>query len=367
MVLGLNDTLLECKDHSWTKALSKVDALFVLSPSCFFDYDAVSKKNLENVKKLWLYNDSFGGVSNLPNLEEIGIYATVENDDERISTQEKTFYSYSYKSTIKTTSETESNIDSESKKQIIEPVFEFNEPYKKPEALEPLLNAKKLKRITIAPCFKEYKLDEKGAAYIYAMSNVRDDIMINEPNKKLSKNSYMNINDLNVMNKNMLRNNTKSIVREFLDNEVKDVYSKAKKFKKKNKKHRIDGKALVYKAEPGSEMFKSKRVYHYNGKILDSDILGNSIQMPQRANDYKYFVYVYPTYKYYGKYNTGTKAYTETYWVQVFDMKNKIAYKSLKIGSKKPEQRFSYVGSSPKKHAGSVSSIKINKFIKSLG
>ena len=89
--------------------------------------------------------------------------------------------------------------------------------------------------------------------------------------------------------------------------------------------------------------------------------------MPERVHDYKYFVYVYPTYKYFGKYDKGTKAYTETYWVQVFDMQNKIAYKPVKAGSKRPENKIRYSGAAPAKHAGSVSKKKIYKAIKKLG
>ena len=90
--------------------------------------------------------------------------------------------------------------------------------------------------------------------------------------------------------------------------------------------------------------------------------------MPQRAGDYRYFIYVYPTYNLVGTYSNGTKGYTETYYIQVFDMNKKIAYKPIKAASKRPEQKMSFSKvSPPRKHSGTVKESKVYKAIKKLG
>lgn len=369
MVLGMDTTLVESKNHSWTNVLPKTDVLYTRYVTDFASYED-SKDNLQKVKKLWLYNDTYSGISNFPNLEELGIYATVESTDDRASTKGKVYTTYGNTFSYPTKAKAEIVTNEKGEKVTNKPVeqpFEFNESYKEPDEYLPLKEAKNLKRITIAPCFEKYKMDAYGAAYLFALSNVRNDIMINKPNTKLTDNSYINIDELNKNNAQLAKNDINNIVQAYLSDEVKPTYGKAKKFKKKNKKHRVTDKALVYVAKPDSTMYKKKRVYHYSGSVLGTTELGNSIKMPERANDFKYFVYAYPTYKYYGKYNKGTKAYTETYWVQVFDMDKKIAYKPVKIGSKKPEQKFTYSGTPPAKHAGSVSLQKVYKAIKKLG
>ena len=364
-IFGLDDTLMESENHSWTKILPKAEVFYAKFISGLFDYKDESKKDLASVKKLWIYGETYAGLSCLPNVEDLGIYATVENDDKRTSTDEKTYSSYSFET--ETTSQTATDKNGKKIKVVkVQPVFQFKSSFKDINGYNELANAKNLKRITIAPLFEKYDFDVEGALNIFAMSNVRSDLLINEPSKKLSEDSYININDLNTKNKNLITYRAKSIVHEFLSDEVEGVYKKAKKFKKKNKKPKIKDKSLVYKCDSGASEFKKKRVFHHTGRVLDEDDLGKSFKLPERACDYRYFVYAYPTYKYYGKYDKGTKAYTETFWVQVFDMNKKIAYKPIKVGSQKPEQKFGYSGAVPDKHAGTVSSKKIIKKIKQL-
>ena len=364
-VFGLEDTLIESKNHSWTKILPKTEVFYAKFISGLFEYKDESKKDLASVKKLWLYGETYAGLSCLPNVEDLGIYATVENDDKRTSTDEKTYSSFSFE----TESTSQASTDKNGKKikvNKVQPVFQFKSSFGDINGYNGLANAKNLKRITIAPLFEKYDFDVEGALNIFAMSNVRNDLLINEPSKKLSEDSYININDLNKKNKNLITYRAKSIVHEFLSDEVKGVYNKAKKFKKKNKKVKIKGKSLVYKVDSNMGDFRKKRAYHSTGRVVDEDDLGTSFKLPERAGDYKYFVYAYPTYKYYGKYDKGTKAYTETFWVQVFDLDNKIAYKPIKVGSQKPEQKFGYSGKAPDKHSGTVSIKKIFKVIKNL-
>lgn len=369
MVFGMEDGFLDCGDQSWTKILPKVDALYVNNAEVFYDYkDADSKKNLESVKKLWLHNDSYLGVGSLPNLEEIAIYATVENDDNRASTQGRVYNQFGSSYSYPTVAPNETVTDEDGKVREVKPApqpFEFNETFENPEGFYNLKYAKNLKRITIAPCFEQYKLGVNASTYFFGICNVRNDLMFNKPMTNLSDDSYIKIDEYYNSFSRMTKQEIYNIVDKFVSDEVKPVYSKAKKFKKKNKKQKITDKSLVYLAEPDITMYKKKRVYHSNGRVLGVRDLGYKFKLPERAHDYRYFVYAYPTYKYYGKYDKGTKAYTETYWVQVFDLKNKVAYKPLKVGSKKPEQKIRVSGI-PAKHAGSVNVRKIYRFIKKL-
>ncbi len=369
MVFGMDRELMESKNTSWTKVLSKVDTLYLPGASVFYNYDDESKKNLRKIKKVWLYEDDYSCLSPFTDLEEVGIYATVESTDDRASTRGNVYGpngSVNYGPTV-APYETATNKNGKTIKVKAKPQpFDFDESYKEPEDYAPLKDAKKLKRLTIAPCFEKYKINMDGSGYLFALSNVRNDIMINEPNTKISENNYVNIEDFNQLNTKLTKYTMNNVVKAFMSDEVKSAYNKAKKFKKNNKTHRITGKALVYMAKPDTTMYKKKRVYHSSGNVLDETQLGNKYKMPERANDYEYFVYIYPTYKYFGKYNKGTKAYTETYWVEVFDMDHKIAYKKLKIGSKRPENQLRYSGTPPVKHAGTVPDAKVYKYIKNI-
>lgn len=368
-VFGMDSGLMECKNHTWTNILPKTDVLYAPSAAYLYDCnDANSKKNLETVRKVWLYNGTYGGIGLLPNLEEVGIYATFECTDDRASTQGKVYGPDGSSSSYPTVAHSEIVTDKKGKvvkEKPIQKPFEFNENFDEPNDFYGLANAKKLKKITIAPCFDEYTIQLNSDGYFFAIANVRNDLLINKPETTLSNNSYINIDEFNKTNNQLTKSDKEFIVHQFLADEVKDVYKKAKKFKQKNKKGKITDKALVYLAQPGESNFAKKKVYHSEGRVLDSSDLGNKFKLPEKANDYKYFVYVYPTFKYYGKYDRGTKAYTKTYWAQVFDLDKKIAYKPQKIGSKKPEQTIRVSGI-PDKYAPTFGIKKIYKFIKNL-
>ena len=369
-VFGMDEVLLECKNNTWTNILPKADVFYAPSVSYLYGCkDANCKKIFETVKKIWLYNDIYSGLSLFPNLEEIGIFATFTCQDDRASTKGKVYNSsgstYAYPTVA--SSETATNKNGKTVKVKAKPQpFEFDEGFDEPSDYNGLADAKKLKKITIAPCFDEYTIKFGSYGYFFGIANVRDDLLINKPETSLKKNSYIKIDEIYTTNNQLSKSDKEFIVHQFLADEVKSVYNKAKKFKQKNSKPKIIDKALVYLAQPGESNYKKKRVYHSAGRVLDSSDLGNKFKLPEKANDYKYFVYVYPTFKYYGKYDRGTKAYTQTYWVQVFDLDKKVAYKPLKIGSKKPEQTIRVSGI-PDKYAPTVGIKKIYKFIKKLG
>lgn len=368
MVFGMDNTLYDCSNHNWTKIIPRISTLYAENMNSFRNYMYNSKENLKKVKKLWLYADNYLGLSAFPNIEDLGIFATVESTDDRSSSEGKVYNSYGSSYSYPTVASTQIATFKNGETRVVrarQQSFKFSENNKDPEDYEPLKYVKKLKRLTIAPCFEQYTIDWYSSGYLFALSNTRNDIMINKPDTKLSKASYVNIEEFNKTNAKLTKSKIELIVNEYLDAKVKGVYHKAKKFKKKNKKHRITDKALVYMGTPDITMYTKKRIYHSNGKLLGSTELGNKFKLPERVNDYRYFVYAYPTYKYYGKYNMGTKAYTETYWVQVFDLDKKIAYKPLKVASKKPPLKIRVHGI-PAKYAGSVSKNKIYKFIKKL-
>lgn len=361
-VLALDETLYQYGNHSWINVLDKVDALYTDNLSVFAEYTGANKQKLASVKKLWLKESYFYNIDVFSGIEELGIYATVEENDNRMSVEE----TLSTGETLPTTKEAPTKKNGETVK--VEPnrsVFIFNKRNYQVDVIKKLKKVPKLKKLTIAPCFDRYIFDDSGADYIFAVSNVRSDLLVNLPEVKLSDNRYESIESINKINATRIEGSREAIVSQFINDEVPGLYKKAKKFKTKSKKAKLKGKALVYMATP-SNSFATKKKFYTSGRVLNSKELGRSIKCPQKSGDYRYFVYAYPTHKRAGKYNKGTKAYSETYYVQVVDLNKKITYKPLKVATAKPEKKLKYWGTPPSKHSGSVKEKKVIRFIKKL-
>ena len=363
-VLGLDDMFYEYSERSWMDILPKVDTLYTDKCEYFKNYDAASKQKLATVKKLWLKDTLFDDINVFSGLEELAIDAVIEEYDDRISTD--TIMDVNY--TTPHMTEPATNKEGVTKKPV-EPyrdTYLFNHGVYAVDNIMRLAKLPKLSKLTIAPTFEKYNLDGYGADYIFAISNVRNDIMVNEPKQKISDDKYLKIDDLVNQYSNLIEGSREATVYQFISYDLKGNYKKAKKFKVKKGHPKLKDKAVVYKVSPYVANFATKKKYYDNGSIQTKKDLGGSIRTPERAGDYRYFVYVYPVYKYYGKYDKGTKAYSETYYIQVSDMKKKVTYKPIKVATAKPEKKISYSGSIPKKHSGTVKEKKIEKAIKKL-
>ena len=115
------------------------------------------------------------------------------------------------------------------------------------------------------------------------------------------------------------------------------------------------------KKEWNKEMF-----YTYNGKILTDELSKAKIGYPGGINDYDTFVYVYPRFTHYGRYDKGTLAYTIKTNVRIYDVKKQTVYESKQIDEKRPAQKFSYFGSAPEVHFENMDTNKAVKYLKKL-
>ena len=362
-VLGLDKYFYEFSDHNWTNILPKVETLYVESCEPFKSYDATSKQKLAGLKKLWLKEDTYKGIDVFAGVEELGIFAVVEKYDDRISSD--TVIDSNFTTPAYTQTPTKKN--GETKK--VEPyrdTFIFNERLYGIDSLLPLKKLKNWSRLTIAPTYDKYVMDSLGVDYLFAVSNINNQLMVNEPKQKLSDNKYMKIDDLVNANSNVFSNSKEYTINDFISRDIKSNYKKGIKFKTKNKTPKLNDKSVVYYVNQYNGNYATKKKFHKNGRLLTSSDLGNSIKRPERAGDYRYFVYVYPVYNRVGKYDRGTKAYSETYYMQVFDMNKKVKSKPIKIATKQPEKKISVGSNIPDKHSGTVKESKIFKAIKKL-
>lgn len=377
-LLGVSNSIAENDYKNWLNSIDKSEILFVPSLWMFKNCDSNIKDKLTNVKKLWIKDESFAGIESFSNVEEIAICSNVDKADreeaEEISTNNfvtKTFGNKTAKAYYHDSDMTYKVIEKTSKAEEttkkIEKPYNFSPQNVGPEEVLPLENLKNLKKITIAPYSNKYEIEYNGSEYIFTLSNVRDDVLINRPNEILSEKSYVPVGQI-VLNEKYLSSSEKErIVNEFLELDIKKCYKKSKKFRIKSGKVRINGKSLIYMATPDITDYSGKKKYHSQGKILSSKDIGGKIETPQRHKDYKTFIYIYPTYKRAGVYSKGTKAYSETYHVQIFDLEKKVASKPKTIATAKPPKKFYYYGPTPPaKHSGSVSDKKIFKFIRKL-
>lgn len=362
-VLGLDKYFYEFNNHSWTNILPKVETLYIQNCEVFKKYDAASKQKLASIKKLWIKEDLYKGIEVFSGVEEIGIFAVLEKYDDRISSDTP------IDSDITTPAPTEAPTKKNGETKKVEPyrdTFIFNERLYGIESLLPLKKLKNWTRLTIAPTFDKYILDELGVDYLFAVSNINNQLMVNEPKQKLSDNKFMKIDDLVNSNSNVSSNSKEYTINNFISLDIKSNYKKGSKFKTKKKTPKLNDKTVVYYVNQYNGNYATKKKFHKNGRLLTSSDLGNSIKRPERAGDYRYFVYVYPVYNKVGRYDKGTKAYSETYYMQVFDMNKKRKSKPIKIATKQPEKKISVGSNIPDKHSGTVKESKIFKAIKKL-
>ena len=129
----------------------------------------------------------------------------------------------------------------------------------------------------------------------------------------------------------------------------------------------LTGKSLIYVADPSMDDWSDKKVYSTIGDVKIQEPSKEGIKVPASVGDYQTFVYIYPTYSRTGVYTSGTKAYSQTLHVQVYDMQDKVKYDAETVGTEPAPQSFSYfVGSVPDKHSGEVDLKKAYDYLSKL-
>ena len=358
-MLGIGQELADYSNGVWTKLVSKADILYLDSPFTVNGYKGAAAKDLAKVEKLWTGDDGFAYIGKFSNVREIGVdvgmlMTTDPSAKESTEAAEET-------NTDTDSDATDTDSDAEA------PAYTFNPTFSDASDFTPLRKLKNLDHILIAPTAESYTLTLNGTGYIYALSNARPNVLINEPEKKLDKDNLVKVKDVDISALDTDTYLKNRILESFLKPEVKRSYYRGKKFKKSSRTPKIRGKALVYMAEPDSTVWSSHRRYYDSGSILGPTELGTKVKTPARSRDYDTFIYAYPVYNYKGLYTSGTKGYSETYMVQVFDLKKKVAYKAQTVATKQPPQSFRYPkGSPPAKKSGEVSNKKVYRFIKNI-
>ena len=372
-MLAVSTEVAEYSRGLWTKLAPKSEIIYIPGIWSVSHYKGEAEENLKKVEKLWMSNDGFQGIKMFPKVREIGIAVDIDMDrdpskeGEESSSESTDITSGSGDDQSESTSDSSTDAD-EQESEETEPAYVFDPTFDGAEYFTPLRVAKNLDHILIAPTSSSYTINANGAGYIYALSNVCPNVKINAPDKELSEDNLIKIRDVDISDLTYNGSYLKDQILEgFLKPETKKCYKKGIKFRESSKVPRIRGKALVYMASPDSSDWHSSRRYYENGEILGKDQLKNKVSLPERSRDYQTFIYAYPVYSYKAMYTSGTKGYTETYKVQVFDLKKKIKYKAQTVASEDPPQSFRYQkGYPPEKYGGSVDDEKVYKFIRKI-
>lgn len=381
--LALGGQIARESNGSWTAAAAKAGKVRIPNAWDVSGYEGEAAEGLKNIRVLWTLSADCGGASVLPNLEELAVcdelVLNTQAPEEAAGTaSEETEEQAEATETTEATDQTEAadqTEEAEGTGPLYEFEFDFDDSY---NGFRQLKKAKSLQRILIAPSSPGWKMNQGAAGYVFAICNFRPEIMMNPPGEPYSEDTLVRadtidvslidepaVNSIGIEEDETLR---AKILTGFLDEEVEPCYKKCAKYKKSSKDPKINGRALVYIVDPyqySENDWADKREYNSDGKLLLSELDGK-IPVPELAGDYDTFIYGYPTFSKVGTYTSGTKAYSQTYHVQVFDREKKIAYDAQTVDTEQPENKFSYSGTAPDKHSGVVSEDKIIKFIKKL-
>jgi len=370
-MLGLDYYILNAESHNWLNMAGKTESLYIDSPiSVFAYYNDKDKKKLGKFKDVkFAYNDTldFDHLDLLPGVKTISLVPPVEitkeasSEDPLDNVLEDNEYLSSENSATEANATTETSAEGEA--PAADPII-FN--YFNASSTD-LLSFKDMKKLTTLLIYPEtgYTLGADGERFIKLLQFIRPDLQINAPGEAFDGESLISIGDIKTPN--IPDEYGQTMLAELLENEVEDVYKKCSKFESKDADPVLKGKCLIYKADPDQEDWSTKRVFSSTGEVLITEPAKDGIKVPTKFGDYKTFVYVYPTYVKTGTYTSGTKAYSQTMNVQVFDLKDKVAYKSVSIKTVDPPQSFSYyAGSVPDKHSGEVDIEEVYNYLKSL-
>ena len=333
-MVGIDLNLSTTGYSKWLGIAPKTERIFVPNPYIFRDYRDASEEDLAAVRVLWIEDTDFQEVDLLPNLEEIGVGVIVDVD--KLGSVDEL---------EEEADDTESE-EGDAEEEAPEPVY-FDPDNWRMDCMLPLRGCSKLERLIILPTEASYTTEHHGRSFLFAVAQTRPDILINPPETPLDREALVPITEVTEAYAGEDPEQAKSIVDSFLKYEVGICYEEAVTFPETDEKPAITGKALVYMGTPNITGYEAERVLHSDGELLTEEELGPSIETPERAGDYQFFVYAYPTYEKVGVYSLGTEAYAETFHVQVFDMTNKIAYKPQLIATQGPPQEFSVAGSTP--------------------
>ena len=381
--LGLNFSILDYEDHSWVALAEKTEKLYLeTNCSVFWDYSDKELKTLSNIKDVELAQESYvrlSGISKLSGMETLSFVpaytfqnadadASAEEEDPLAAVTEDNPYLNGGSADDENAAVAEIEADSteastDESGEEAPALRTFDYYASTDDGVTDLANTESLKTLLIYPD-TGYELTAGGQMFIKKVQYLKPAIQINAPGKA-GTDDLVAITD--VETPDVTDDQAADILASILEKDVDGVYEECNKYGKADGDAVLNGKVLVYVADPDMDDWSDKKVY---SSIGDVEILGPQkagIKVPESVGDYQTFVYIYPTYKRAGVYTSGTKAYAQTLNVQVFDMVDKVAYNAKAVGTEQPPQSFSYFADSvPDKHSGEVSIDKAYDYLAGL-
>ena len=347
--LGLNFSILDYTTHKWTALADKTEKLY-LDTNCnvFWDYSDKELKALSKIKDVQLAHDDYGlrmnGISKLSGIETLsfvlpysfqsaGAEAEATTEDPLAAVTEDNPYLNGGNTdgdTAVAEIETDSTEATAEEGGEAAPELQLFEYFSSDDdGVWEFANMENLKTLLIYPD-TGYELSAGGQTFIKKVQYYKPDLQVNAPGTAGTEN-LVAVTD--VETPDIADEEAADLLAQILKRDVEDVYEECDKYKKADGDAVLNGKSLIYVADPGTEDWSEKKVYSGIGnvKILEPEKEG--IKVPNAVGDYQTFVYIYPTYSRTGVYTSGTKAYSQNLHVQVFDMQDKKAYGAESVGT----------------------------------
>lgn len=375
--LGLDYYLIDYPTHKWLALADKTDKLYVNANfSAFWNYDDKDRKALSKFKDVeTAYNSSMrlSGIDRLDGMETLTFVPpyTIEPVEEEnpldAVTEDNPYLSGEAANEedaavaeIETQNETAATDESGEE---IPALQQFDYFLSSNDGVEDLASLKNLQTVLIFP-ETGYELTTGGEVFIKTLQYLNPDLQINVPGEPGAE-KRIPVSD--VKTPNVTDEQASGILAGFLLKEIEPVYKECSDFATADGDAVLNGKCLIFVADPPMEKWSEKKVFTTAGTIQLQEPAKEGIKIPEAVGDYKTFVYIYPTYSRTGVYTSGTKAYSQTLNVQVFDMESKAAYKAESVGTEPAPQSFTYfAGSVPDKHSGEVSVSKAIDYLSKL-
>lgn len=337
----------ELANHGWTKLAEKSEALYLRSTyglSDVYHYDRTEQKRLDDITHVdvaYEGNEYFASYSILKNLESISLVSEDIYDIE----------------------ESEENKENKTPEPLD---FSYNAySYSDPDLLV-FSEMENLKTLLIYPD-TGYKLTESGEKFIASLKYIAPELQVNRPEETDSDDDADTTAVKEIKTPSLDESEQIELLSNLIQPGIKDIYSKCKKFSKKSGEAELNGKVLVYEDRPPHDSWKNTRAVCGSGKCMIYETKSAGLEIPKTVKDFQTFVLIYPTYKQTGHYTHGTKAYTKTLHVQVFDTARKIAYDPVTADTAAAPHSFTYyVGNMPDKHSGTTNTEKAFSYLKKL-
>jgi len=368
--LGLNFPILDYTTHKWTALADKTEKLY-LDTNCnvFWDYSEKELNALSKIKDVQFVRDDYNlrmnGISKLSGIETFSFVSPVASEESETGTEaEDPLAAVTEDNPYLNGEGTDSTEASTEESGEEAPALQsFDYFHNDDDGIWELGNMESLKTLLIYP-ETGYELTVGGETFIKNAQYLNPGLQINAPGAAGTDN-LVAVTD--VETPNITEEDAADILAGILKDDVDEVYDACAKYSKKDGDAVLNGKSLIYVADPGMDDWSDKKVYSGIGKVQILEPQKKGIKVPAAAGDYQTFVYIYPTYSRTGVYTNGTKAYSQTLHVQVFDMQDKVAYDAETVGTEAAPQSFSYfAGSVPDKHSGEVDIKKAYEYLSKL-